>query len=196
MDLSQPGLYSLQASLIFTKDMDRSNNTLVAEVDIWDLPTVDIGNGQDTITSDLPVSLDAGSGFASYLWPDLSTGETFEVNEVGLYWVTVSDNNGCQNSDSVYVHSTTAVNSQTDLGQVQIYPNPAKEVLHVTLEMPVQRDVIIELYSMSNVLVYRGELEHGRTSESHINVREMAPGIYALRITADEKPYNYLVVVE
>lgn len=196
IDLSQPGLYSLQASVIFTKDMNRSNNTLLADVDIWDLPVVDIGNGQDTITSDLPLSLDAGSGFSTYLWPDLSTGETLEVNEVGLYWVTVSDNNGCHNSDSVYVHSTTSVHSETDLGKVQIYPNPAKEVLHVTLEMAVQREVIIELYSMSNVLVYRGELEHGRTAESHINVREMAPGIYALRITADEKPYNYLVVVE
>jgi hypothetical protein len=196
LDLSQPGLYSLQTSLIYTKDVDRSNNTLFADVEIWELPTVDIGSGQDTITSDLPVTLDAGSGFSSYLWQDLSTGVSYNVTEVGHYWVTVSNSNGCLGSDSVYVHSTTSVNDQQELGQVQIYPNPVKDVLHVKLEMTVLRDVIIELYSMSNVLVYRGELERTSATESHISVQGMAPGVYALRITADDKPYNYLVVVE
>jgi hypothetical protein len=196
LDLTQPGLYNLQTSLIYTKDTDRSNNTLFADFEILALPTVEIGNGQDTITSDLPIDLEAGSGFASYLWQDMSTASSYQVTEVGMYWVTVNDNNGCQDTDSVYVHSTTPVIEQEELGQVRIYPNPVRDILHVELEMPVQRDVIIELYSMSNVLVYRGELERAGASESHINVQGMSPGVYALRIIADEKPYNYLVVVK
>jgi hypothetical protein len=195
LDLTQPGLYNLQTSLIYTYDTDRSNNTLVTDIEILSLPTVEIGNGQDTIASDLPVTLDAGSGFASYLWQDLSTDVSYTVTNVGMYQVTVTDNNGCPGSDSVYVHSTTPVIEQ-ELGKVHIYPNPVSNILHVELEMPVLRDVIIELYSMSNVLVYRGELERTGATEAHINVQGIAPGIYGLRITADEKPFNYLVVVE
>lgn len=152
--------------------------------------------GQDTITSDLPVILDAGSGFSSYLWPDLSTGQTYTVENVGLNWVTVTDNQGCMGSDSVYVHSTTPVVEQEELGKVHIYPNPVRDVLHVELEMQIQKEVIFELYSMSNVLVYRGEMERSHALEAHINVQGMAPGVYALRITADRVPYNFLVVVE
>jgi len=196
LDLSQPGPYNLYTSLIFTKDIDRSNNTMFTDIETWELPIVDIGNGQDTITSDLPVTLDAGSGFSSYLWQDMSTDLNYVVTDVGKYWVTVSNSNGCLSSDSVYVHSTTSVREQEDLGKVHIYPNPVKDVLHVELEMIVQREVIIELYSMSNVLVYRGELERTSATETHINVQGMAPGVYALRITADQTPYNYLVVVE
>ena len=195
-DSSQPGTHSIQTNLAYIPDLDLSNNTLNTNVDSWTLPTVDIGNGQDTLLTDLSVTLDAGSGFTSYLWQDLSTGESYSASEVGLYWVTVSDIHGCTGSDSVYVSSQTPVIEQEELGKVHIYPNPVKDVLHVELDMSVQKDVVIELYSMSNVLVYRGELERSSAIESHINVQAMAPGVYALRITADQTPHNFLVVVE
>ena len=169
---------------------------MFTDIEIWELPTVDIGNGQDTLISDLPVTLDAGSGYSSYLWQNLSTGETYSATEVGLYWVTVSDNQGCLGSDSVYVHSTTSTDELQEFGKVKIYPNPASKILHVELEMYVEKEVIIELYSMSNVLVYRNELERNSATEAHINVQGMAPGVYALRVMADQIPHNFLVVVE
>lgn len=195
-DFFQPGTYSIQTNLAYTPDLDLSNNTLNTDVDSWALPTVDIGNGQDTLLTDLPVTLDAGSGFTSYLWQDLSTGETYSASDVGLHWVTVSDMHGCTGSDTVYVNSQTPVIEKEELGKVHIYPNPVKDILHIELDMIVQKDVIIELYSMSNVLVYKGELERASEVESHINVQGMAPGVYALRITADQTPFNFLVVVE
>jgi hypothetical protein len=195
-DFSQPGTYNLQTSLAYTPDLEPANNILTTDVESWDAPVVDIGNGQDTLHTDLPVILDAGSGFSSYLWQDLSTGQSYSASAVGLYWVTISDIHGCLGSDSVYVHSTTPVIEKDELGKVHIYPNPVKDVLHVDLEMSVQRDVVLELYSMSNVLVYRGELERTHATEAHINVQGMASGVYALRIIADQVPHNFLVVVE
>ena len=197
LDISQPGQYSLQVSLIFAKDVDRSDNTLITEVEVWDLPVVEIGTVQDTLVADLPVTLETGGGYTSYLWQDLSTGETFLASEEGLYWVTVSDSHGCLNSDSLYVMNTpVSVQLEKDLGRVQIYPNPASDVLHVELEMHKAREVVIELYSMSNTLVYKEEIKKSTVAESLIHVESMAPGVYALRITADQVPYNFLVVVE
>lgn len=54
--------------------------------------------------------LDAGS-YAKYLWQDGSTQRTYTVNDIGRYFVTVTDNNGCRGSD------TTAI--------ATIYPLPA-----------------------------------------------------------------------
>ncbi len=50
-----------------------------------------------------PLTLDAGAGFVAYQWQDGSTNQTFTVGSTGLYSVTVTDGNGCQAYDEVYI---------------------------------------------------------------------------------------------
>jgi len=47
--------------------------------------------------------LNAGTGFATYLWSDNSTNPTLTVNAAGNYWVSVSDGQGCNGADTVTV---------------------------------------------------------------------------------------------
>lgn len=47
--------------------------------------------------------LSPGTGFISYLWQNGSTAERFTVESPGKYWVTVTDNKGCTNSDTTMV---------------------------------------------------------------------------------------------
>ena len=54
--------------------------------------------------------LDAGQGFASYLWSDNSTGQTLEVTASGTYAVTVMDASGCMGETSVAVVENTPPN--------------------------------------------------------------------------------------
>lgn len=58
--------------------------------------------------------LDPGEGYASYLWQDGSTGQTYEVTDPGSYWVTVEDENGCVGQDTIQVMLSPAV--QLNLG--------------------------------------------------------------------------------
>jgi len=113
-----------------------------------------------------------------------------------MYWVTVTNSNGCMNSDSVYVTTNTSIHLTEGLGTVSIYPNPVQEILNVELEMNSEKEVVIELYSMANVLVYRSDLEQTSTIEAHIDVQDLAPGVYALRISAGQSFNNFLVVVK
>jgi len=48
-----------------------------------------------------PIQLNAGPGFASYLWQDGSTGQYYNATERGIYKVTVTDYHDCKTSDSV-----------------------------------------------------------------------------------------------
>jgi hypothetical protein len=71
------------------------------------LPVVDLG-ADFTVCANEAVMLDAGSGFAVYLWKnaagdELASTQTLLVTDADEYAVTVTDEFGCQNSDSVIV---------------------------------------------------------------------------------------------
>lgn len=65
-------------------------------------PLADLGNDVDFCIGDSAV-LDAGSGWASILWPDSSTGQTYVTSTAGDFVVEVIDTNGCATSDTVGV---------------------------------------------------------------------------------------------
>jgi hypothetical protein len=64
--------------------------------------SVDLGPDQLACAASGTV-LDAGPGFASYLWQDNSSSQTLAVTGPGTYWVEVTDANGCSSRDSVIV---------------------------------------------------------------------------------------------
>jgi hypothetical protein len=196
-DFSVPGSYEIETNMAYTADQDYSNNFLTGNVEVWEGPSVEIGGGKDMIVSDLPVTLDAGSGYTSYLWQDNSTGSALQATEYGLYWVTVTDENGCQASDSVVVVAQVSTDGHpVSGGEVRIFPNPVEEVLYVALELQVEKEVILELYTITNALVYREDIKRAQVTKAQIDVQDLKPGTYSLRITADGFPHNFLVIVE
>jgi len=64
------------------------------------LPVIDITDKPFLCAGD-PTQLDAGPGFAAYLWQDGSSSRYFTATEAGIYRVTVTDSMGCSASDSV-----------------------------------------------------------------------------------------------
>ncbi|KXK43364.1 MAG: PKD domain-containing protein [Bacteroidetes bacterium OLB11] len=55
------------------------------------------------------VNLDAGGGFASYLWDDNSTNQTRVITTPGTYYVTVTTAQGCIGSDTITIYADTSV---------------------------------------------------------------------------------------
>ncbi|MEM9991179.1 MAG: PKD-like domain-containing protein, partial [Bacteroidota bacterium] len=66
-------------------------------------------------------TLDAGTGFASYMWsPTNETSSTITVNAAGTYSVTVTDANGCMSSTQVNVTSMDCPNCPAIQGGMDI----------------------------------------------------------------------------
>ena len=65
-------------------------------------------NGPTTFCSGGSVTLDAGNGFASYLWSNSATTQTINVATGGVYSVTVTNSGGCP---AVASSSTIIVNT-------------------------------------------------------------------------------------
>jgi hypothetical protein len=71
-----------------------------ANITINSLPVFTIS--QNTSACDtFTITTNATSG--SFLWNDNSTGNTLSVNTTGLYYLTVTDSNGCANTDSTFI---------------------------------------------------------------------------------------------
>lgn len=73
-----------------------------ATVNVMPLPVVNLGPDKNICQGETTI-LDAGPGFKNYLWNTGATTQTIPVNSTGNYMVTVTDMNGCQNSDSIQV---------------------------------------------------------------------------------------------
>ena len=65
-------------------------------------PIVDLGP-DTTYCSGSTYTLDAGSGYSSYLWNDSSTNATLNVTGTGIYYVNVQDSNNCYGFDTVNI---------------------------------------------------------------------------------------------
>ncbi len=78
------------------------------------LPVVNLGSDLNICIEDTTI-LDAGNAGATYLWSTGATTRTIKVNAAGTYSVTVTNTNGCANTDQVVVTNKPApIASYTD----------------------------------------------------------------------------------
>jgi hypothetical protein len=78
------------------------SNTLENNITIQviDLPVINLGEDLSGCEG-MQAVLDAGTGFASYLWSTGENSQTITVNDAGTYWVEVANSFGCTARDSV-----------------------------------------------------------------------------------------------
>lgn len=79
-----------------------SDTSNVVNVMFYPDPIFSFGPDTNYCENDTLV-LDVGTGWTSIVWPDSSTGQTFDVTMPGSYSVTLTDSNGCMVSDTVDV---------------------------------------------------------------------------------------------
>jgi gliding motility-associated-like protein len=94
---NSPGYFGVK--LVVTNEVGA--DSLVRYITINPVPEVYLGE-DTTLQEGETILLDAGSGMDNYVWQDGSSGQTFEVSEEGIYWVTVYKNN-CYSSDTIQV---------------------------------------------------------------------------------------------
>ena len=91
------GTYSVQIT-----DLAGCANKDSVTVSFLSLPAISLGSDTGYCDS-LSLTLQAGTGFAVYLWDNGSTNSTLDITTGGVFSVLVTDNNGCQSSDTITI---------------------------------------------------------------------------------------------
>jgi hypothetical protein len=159
------------------------------------LPDVDLG--EDTIHTTVNVILDAGPGFIAYLWSNGSTTQTITAGITGWVSVTVSDNFGCTDTDSVYIDFITAVTNPQSTSSISIKPNPNKGIF--TVEGTIEGIQLLQMDVMNSIgqLMYSSKPQKNDGTFSHqVDMRYASPDVYYVRIYLGASIFQERVVIQ
>lgn len=79
-----------------------SNRDSMQILAVYPNPVINLGN--DTVLCvGSSLTLNASNNFAAYLWQNGAVGNSITVNAAGIYWVQVTNANGCKGRDSLEV---------------------------------------------------------------------------------------------
>ena len=173
---------------IFTSmqgDLRPENDTLNRQFAVNPSPVVNLGGTNDTIEYTVaPVLLDAGSGFASYFWQDGSTEQTYPVISQGWYWVRVTNEYGCPDTDSVFLHLNTGIiNPEAQPVQFAVYPNPASDHLFFKAEFRKTTTLELEFLDVQGRIIMNRHLSGDKAYHELINLNTFSPGVYILKVS-------------
>lgn len=174
---------------------DENNCTLVSSIDIVSLmnPTVNLGEdimlneGEGTI-------IDATGEGLIYEW---STGEstpTIMVMDPGVYSVTVTNSQGCTATDEVEVTLITSTDDLAEDGRLEIYPNPTKGNVLISIREGIQINDLTLMTSAGSVVWHQ---EAGRGQNAiQINLNELPNGLYVIHLNTSEGSFSRKIIKE
>ncbi len=107
VDMTETSSYSFDISFTTNFDVSPDDDQLSVTVETYGPAVIELG--EEITVNTIPHVINAGEGYASYLWHDGSDSQTFTIDETtisptGFYAVTVTNSNGCEGSDSKLVH--------------------------------------------------------------------------------------------
>jgi PKD repeat protein len=184
LDITATGEYSVEVT-----DLNGCSNSDTVNVVVNPLPVVDLG--ADISEENPPVTLDAGAGFVSYEWSTMESGQTIDVSTNGTYWVEVTDNNMCTNSDTIVVEFFAGLN-ESEFVSVRLYPNPASD--DITIETSsVSQAMIYRLYDNFGRLIVSGEITSIVTK---LDVSRLTPGNYFVELEDGKNRKSLPIIIQ
>jgi len=150
-----------------------------------------------SVTSTTTATLDAGSGYASYLWHNFNTSQSINVTGNGVYYVTVTDMNGCVNSDTVnLIFQLDVLNPDGSEVELTYYPNPSQGIVNFSLQGLKADRMQLDIMDMSGKKVFARSYENISASMAdQLDLTYLSGGTYIVRLTTENGTYMNRIVI-
>ncbi len=127
-----------------------------------------------------------------------ATGKVYKPTQAGNYTVTVSGNLACvQTSNTINFVLTSLVNTPATEIDLSVSPNPSNGSFLVKLKVVERKDLSIEVINTAGQNVYkRHRPNFVGTFTEPVHLKELAAGVYVLRVIHGNKHYTKKLVVE
>lgn len=133
--------------------------------------------------------LNAGAGFASYLWSNGATSTTLlvgsGVNSPGqeAISVLVTTDDGCEGMDTVIVTYSQCVGiDEANEAEVSLFPNPAQDLVQIQSNLNISQ---IDVLDLTGKLVITEQYGNSRNNID-FDLSEIEPGTYFIRVQGSE----------
>ncbi|MBQ20372.1 MAG: hypothetical protein CMD31_06405 [Flavobacteriales bacterium] len=164
--------------------------------------------GNDTIICGTDsLLLDAGAGYATYLWSDslMSTSQTIIVDSatygigVHTFYVSVTDSvSNCLSKDTIVVEITTCVGIE-DLAStidLNVYPNPNKGQFTLNLTTQKTTDLQIRITNIQGQEVFvKNNFDNINVINEEINIGNVK-GVYFVNIITNNEVITKKIIVQ
>mgnify|MGYP005850605213 CR=1 FL=1 len=164
-------------------------------ISVNELPEIDLGNDTTLcVGTDFEIE---STTFNNYEW---STGETtasITVTTTDTYTLTVTDNNNCKNNDAITItfDVCSSVDNMQNILTVNIYPNPTKSVLNISVKQNNAESVAVKLLSLDGKVLMQTESEAAEFV-STMNVSSLSGGIYLLQIKTNSELHTKKIILQ
>jgi hypothetical protein len=192
----RPGKYWV--SMFDIKGCLLTDTVLVTENE---LPVFTLGKDTTLLVED-SLFLSVPAGYNQYQWNDCISEPVCLVRSVdgkagtSEYWLKVTDSLNCVYSDTISVTFMTGPSHQKSVKtQLITYPNPAKYKINWYLKTDEDCRLLLDLTDARGRVLYHQVLERylpGGVNE--ININNLSPGIYNLRVSNSTSGTRYKAV--
>lgn len=166
------------------------------EVELLDEISIQQGNS---------VIIGTGNGYDSYLW---STGDTtfyliynptLAVIPGDYYiWLTATNNNGCWDSDTVWIHVTEGVGFEdiANLFNIQVFPNPSSGHFTVSLKRLNQKTISLTLFDVTGRKLFSDVRESVDNYYKEFHLETTSSSILILQIKVDNEQFLKKIIIQ
>jgi hypothetical protein len=166
---------------------------------------VPVDLGEDiTLVQGGQIEISAPEGYNSYVWSNGSTASSIIVGE-GLdtltysYSVKVTDKNGCENSDTIFVHVTTQPTEIIEISsktRIEIYPNPTKGMLYLQIRNESLEEIELNINDIAGNLIFSENYQNTQNLfTEEIDLSAYPDGNYILTIRHDQRKVNKTIIL-
>ena len=156
----------------------------VIDITLNPSPIVDFGADTIFIPENANVTLNPGITGTSYHWSTGASTPTIIANNEGYYYVTVTDEYGCEGTGEVFLQVLWGISQPDENNSVLLYPNPTRDILYISLNNI--NAVEVNIFSAIGKLVRTYNLDGDKII---VDTNSMPEGVYFVKLITKEGEY-------